>query len=309
VVPPLVFRYQDDSQVRQMGHEKLIGRDLLVAVVARHGEHTRNIYLPVGAWVNYHTRDWFRGNGQWVDNFPIYIDGVLRLPAFARAGSLVPLMHVDERTKDTFGNRTDGTSDTDLLVQVIADSSRSTFTLYEDDGTTVSFDAEGNPIYATRTTELMQQLTGSVGTITIDAAAGTYAGATAQRNNVVRLIVDDARATAVTLNGGALTEAATAEALAAASSGWVNAERNLVLMKSGVLSVGTRKTFSAQLTPTMATVTANFVCDNAWTALGEQIVVTGNDQALGNWDPAKGVVLSPSIYYCPSPKSRPGKNR
>ena len=32
VVPPLVLYHQDDPAVRRMGHEKLIGRDLLVAV-------------------------------------------------------------------------------------------------------------------------------------------------------------------------------------------------------------------------------------------------------------------------------------
>ena len=33
-MPPLFFYYQDDPSVRQIGHEKLVGRDILVAVVA-----------------------------------------------------------------------------------------------------------------------------------------------------------------------------------------------------------------------------------------------------------------------------------
>ena len=48
VVPPLVFHHQDDPAVRRIGHEKLIGRDLLVGIVARHGEYARDVYLPAG---------------------------------------------------------------------------------------------------------------------------------------------------------------------------------------------------------------------------------------------------------------------
>jgi hypothetical protein len=116
------------------------------------------------------------------------------------------------------------------------------------------------------------------------------------------------RATSVTLNGAPLAERATEEALAASDSGWVNAGRNLVRIKSGTLPVGTAKTFAARLAPAMPTVTANFVCDNAWTALGEQVVVTGGHPALGNWDPAKGIALSPSVYWAYIYDPPPGHN-
>jgi alpha-glucosidase len=258
--------------------------------------------------VNYHTRDWVHSTGQWVENVPAWIDGVFRLPVFARGGSLLPMMPVDARTKDTFGHRSDGSVATDLVVQVVPDATRSTFTLYEDDGTTVTFAPDGTPSYATRTTELTQQLAGTRATVTIGAAAGTYDGAPASRNTIVRLVVEDARATGVTLNGGPLPERASEDALAASDSGWVNAGRNLVLMKSGTLPVAAAKAFAAQLTPVTPTVTANFVCDNAWTALGEQVVVTGGHPSLGNWDPAKGIALSPSIYWAYVYDPPPGHN-
>ena len=51
--------------MRRIGHEKLIGRDLLVAVVASHGEYARDVYLPAGRWADYHSNEWFdeRGRG------------------------------------------------------------------------------------------------------------------------------------------------------------------------------------------------------------------------------------------------------
>ena len=64
LVPPLVFWHQDDPLVRRIGHEKLVGRDVLVAVVARHGEYERDVYLPEGRWVNYHTNEWTGATGR-----------------------------------------------------------------------------------------------------------------------------------------------------------------------------------------------------------------------------------------------------
>jgi alpha-glucosidase len=297
VVPPLVFYYQDDPNVRQIGHEKLIGRDLLVGAVAKHGEYARNVYLPKGRWVNYHTRDWFDSAGQWVNNFPTYLDGVFRLPAFARAGAIIPMMAVDGQTKDAFGHRKTGAAQGDLMVQIYADAAPSSFTLYEDDGTTLSYDARQRPLYQTRTTAISQQQAGNAVTVIIDKAAGSYPGAPASRNNVVRLVLDDARAIGITLNGVALPQQASAAAFAAASRGWYNAGRNLVLAKSGVRNAGARKTFKATLQPVARSTSVNLVCDNGWTAPGDAIYAVGNLAGLGNWDPEKGIKLFPSVYY------------
>lgn len=297
VVPPLVYYYQDDPNVRQIGHEKLIGRDLLVGVVAKHGEYARNIYLPKGKWVNYHTRDWFDSSGQWVNNFPTYINGTFRLPTFARAGAIIPMMQVDEQTKDAFGHRKSGTPRNDLLMQVYTDASPNLFTLYEDDGTTLNYGSDMRPTYQTRTTAILQQLTGNVATVTIDKAVGNYPGAVKLRNNIVRLVVQDARAIGVKLNGIALPQLNSAASFAAATGGWFNAERSLVLIKSGTRSIGTKKTFKVTLQPIPNVATVNLVCDNGWTAPGDNVYAVGNQLAIGNWNVEKAIKLNPSIYY------------
>jgi len=289
VVPPLVFYYQDDPQVRQIGHEKLIGRDLLVGVVAKHGEYARDIYLPRGRWVNYHTRDWF--DGQWVSQFPTYIDGIFRLPVFARAGAIIPMMQVDANTHDAFGH---GNAQNDLIVQVYADVAASRFTLYEDDGTTVNYGADTRPLYQTRTTAISQQQTGSTVTVSINAAAGSYPGAVTQRNNIVKLIVQDVRAVSVELDGKILPQQTSASF---SNAGWYNTGKNLVLIKSGISDVSTGKTFTITLQAVTPATTANLVCDNGWTVPGEAIYAVGNQPVLGNWDPAKAVKLNPSIYF------------
>lgn len=304
VVPPLVFYYQNDPNVRGMGHEKLIGRDLLVAVVARHGEYERDVYLPAGRWADFHSGDWVSSSGRWIRNVPVYGDGVLTLPAFARAGAIIPMMAVDKDTKDAFGNRKGGAAlRTELIARVYADSTPSAFTLFEDDGTTLQYDAAGRPSYHHRTTRISQQQTSSTAaTVTVDAAMnvngpGPYPGAVTSRQNIVELVVDGVQAMAVTLNGSPLMQQPNRAAFDGATSGWMNAGRNLILAKSPSTSVATPKTFAFVLQAATLVTSINFVCDNAFTAPGQTIYAVGSIPELGNWDPHKAVALSPSIYW------------
>jgi len=304
VVPPLVFYYQNDPNVRGIGHEKLIGRDLLVGVVARHGEYERDVYLPAGRWADFHSREWVTSAGQIIRNVPVYRDGVFSLPAFARAGAILPMMAVDKDTKDVFGNRKPGAAPrTELIVRVYPDATPSEFTLYEDDGTTLQYDAAGRPSYHHRTTRISQQQTGRASvTVAIGASAnvngvGPYPGAVTNRKNVVELVVDTLQATAVTLNGTPLARHQTRAAFDAAASGWLNAGRNLVLAKSSTVSVATLKTFLFTLQQADATTSVNFVCDNGFTAPGQTISAVGSIPELGSWDPTKAVPLNPSIYW------------
>ena len=297
VIPPLVYYYQNDPNTRTIGNEKLIGKDLLVGVVAQHGEYVRNVYLPKGTWINYHTRERFESRGEQVANFPVYIDGLFRLPVFARSGAILPMMYVDEQTKDVFGHRKAGDQRNELIVRVYPDATPTSFTLYEDDGETIRYTPQKRPLYTTRTTLLSQKKVADSVTVVIDKGVGTYPGAAINRNNLLRLVVDNAGATGVKLNGKALTQRTSAADLDKAENGWVNAGRNLILIKSGVTSVGTKKSFLVTLRPTPPAASAHLVCDNGWTAPGESVFAVGNAPALGNWNPAKGVMLNPSVYH------------
>lgn len=304
VVPPLVFYYQNDPNVRGMGHEKLIGRDLLVGVVARHGEYERDMYLPAGRWANFHTGEWVMSTGQWIRNVPVYRNGALTLPAFAHAGAILPKMAVDKDTADAFGNRKAGAAPrTELIARVYADPAASEFTLFEDDGTTLQYDGVGRPSYHHRTTRISQQQTSPTSlTVTIGSAinvngSGPYPGAVTNRQNVVEVVIDALEAAAVSLNGSPLTQHATHEAFDAAASGWINAGRNLILAKSAAMNVATTKAFTFALQARGSATSVNFVCDNGFTSPGQSIYVVGGNPELGNWDPSKAVALSPSIYW------------
>lgn len=305
LVPPPVFYYQGDPELRGMGHQKMIGRDLMVGIVARHGEYERNLYLPAGRWANYHSNEWVESAGEFVENLPVYRDGLFRLPAFARAGAILPKMAVDADTKDAFGHRqgADEGPPADLTVRVYADATESAFTLFEDDGWTLQYGAEGRPAYHHRTTRISQhQSDPSSVVVAIDPAvdvngAGPFPGAVSERSNVIELVVDNAEATSVSLNGTPLAEHAIQAAFHAASSGWHNAGPNLVLAKSEAMPVDEAKTFTFSLQPVARETSVHFVCDNGFTQPGRSVFVVGSLPELGAWQPANAIKLEPNVYY------------
>jgi alpha-glucosidase (family GH31 glycosyl hydrolase) len=289
VVPPLVFHFQNDPNVREMGHEKMIGKDLIVGVVAGEGERQRNIYLPAGDWINYHSNEHYSSTGQWYNDLPLWINGEFRLPAFARAGAILPKMFVDDQTMNVTGRRLDQTTRDELVVRVYSDDTQSSLTLYEDDGTSNDYQTG-----SVRTTEITQDLNGTTATVTIAASSGTYTGAPSSRDNVVELIVDDTQASTVKLNGNTLTQHANKAAFDAATDGWYNAGGNLVVAKSDSISVSTAKTFEFTLGQTP--VSSLFQCTNGTTITGQSVYVVGNIPQLGEWSPASAVKLDPTSY-------------
>jgi alpha-glucosidase len=241
VMPPLVYYYQSDPNVRKLGGEKLWGRDVLIASVTAYGEAQRAVYLPAGKWVNYHTNEWLTSSGQ-TFQAPTVIDGKFKLPMFMRAGAIIPQMHVDEQTLNILGQRSDGRPRNELVVSVYADTAPSQFTLYEDDGETIAYQRG-----QVRTTPISQLQTGYGVTMTIGSAAGDYTGAISSRNNLVKLIVNNTQAGSVTCNGVSLTRHATLTAFDAAASGWYSTFHNLVLIKTGEMPVAAEKRFAVTL--------------------------------------------------------------
>lgn len=288
LVPPLVYQYQNDPNVREMGHEKLIGKDLLVGIVAGAGQRQRDVYLPAGTWWDYHTNTRTVSTGQTLTNVPVYRNGKFTLPTYARAGAIIPKMYVDSQTMNVMGKRADATTRGELIARVFANTTASNFTLTEDDGASVSYKTGSK-----RTTLLSQQQTGSTASVTIAASSGTYTGAPSSRQNVVEL-VSETQASAVTLNGSALTQYSTKAAFDAASSGWYNAGGNLIVAKSASTAVTTAKTFA--FTVGQTPVSMSFSCANGTTVAGQSVYAVGSAPQLGEWSVASAVKLSPTSY-------------
>jgi alpha-glucosidase (family GH31 glycosyl hydrolase) len=150
VVPPVYFYYQNANaslvpgfDPRTLGNEKLIGRDLLIALVANHDETKRDVYLPPGEWVDYRTgQRHVSQDGMVIHDYPLFRqehEYRFELPVFARAGGIIPKMHVDDSTMNILGKRKDGVTHTELKLKIFPARAKSEFTVYEDDGTSIGY--------------------------------------------------------------------------------------------------------------------------------------------------------------------------
>jgi len=183
IVTAPVFYYQGDSNLRSMGNEKLIGRDLLFGVIAGYGQKDRDMYLPKGDWFNFYSGQRTSSQGQNISQVSAFPDGKFKLPLFARAGAILPMARVDDATWNVLGKRSDARSPNDLIVRVYPLETPTSFTLYEDDGKT-----QGYQKGEVRTTELKQQKLNDRTTVTISASTGSYTGAPDNRDEIVEWV-------------------------------------------------------------------------------------------------------------------------
>jgi alpha-glucosidase/alpha-D-xyloside xylohydrolase len=121
----LWLHYADDVKTRDLGHEYLFGRDLLVAPVVEKGATSRTVYLPRGLWYDFWSHEQWDGVGD--VNYKVDLE---KTPVFVRAGAILPIGPVKQYTAE----KVDGPLH--LWVHPGADGA---FTLYEDDGVTFDF--------------------------------------------------------------------------------------------------------------------------------------------------------------------------
>lgn len=116
---PLVMEFPDDPQVANLSDEWLMGDSLLAAPILQEGGK-RSVYLPSGNWYVFNTNQKVQGNCS------IQVTAALdEIPAYVRAGSILPLGPVVQHTSELPGGP--------LELQVYP-GKNATFTLVEDDG-------------------------------------------------------------------------------------------------------------------------------------------------------------------------------
>ncbi|HEY1113054.1 MAG TPA: TIM-barrel domain-containing protein, partial [Chitinophagaceae bacterium] len=123
----LPMDFGNDTAVRRIGDQFLLGPSLMVSPVYNYGQRTREVYLPKGqGWYDLYTGKRFEG-GQKVKADAPYE----RMPLFVKEGSIIPfgpdLQYTDEKPSDT------------LTLRVYTGRNAS-FSLYEDGGTTYDYE-------------------------------------------------------------------------------------------------------------------------------------------------------------------------
>jgi len=171
IMRPLVMDFRADAQAREVSDEYMFGPALLVSPVTTYEARTRPVYLPAAAgWYDFWTGA-PAAPGQTVVA-PAPYDAI---PVHVRAGAIVPmgpeLQYTDEKPADPIT----------LWVYAGADGS---FTLYEDDGLTYSYEKG-------QFTRIPLRWTDATRTLTIGKRAGAFTGMPQTRTFEVVLVSKD----------------------------------------------------------------------------------------------------------------------
>jgi len=127
IMRSLVFDFNHDSQVREVGDQFMLGPSLMAAPVYRYKARSRTVCFPAGTgWYDLLTGKYTEGGQTLTVEAPYE-----KMPLYARAGAILPLgpgiSHTGEKPADPIT----------LMVFRGADGR---FTLYEDEGTNYNYE-------------------------------------------------------------------------------------------------------------------------------------------------------------------------
>lgn len=106
VIRPLVLHYRNDKMTEEINDEFLVGENILVAPIVEQGKRVRSIYIPQGEWIDYWTKEEFKGGctilrEAQLDLCPIYIKKGTILPNYPEQ-NYVGEKEISELTLDIY---------------------------------------------------------------------------------------------------------------------------------------------------------------------------------------------------------------
>ncbi|MFJ7962448.1 TIM-barrel domain-containing protein [Streptomyces sp. NPDC096324] len=202
----LVLEYPNDPVARgnQTSGQFMAGDSFLVAPVVSNSTTRNGIYLPAGSWTDYWTGKVYNGPG-WVNGYSAPLD---TLPLFVKSGAIVPMWpqmnHTGEKPLST-------------LTYDIYPRGNSSFSLYEDDGTTRAYKSGA---FARQQVNVTAPASGSgTVTVTVGASAGSFTGKSASRGYEVALHSSTAPGS-ITVGSATVAPLTSRAAYNSAATGW-----------------------------------------------------------------------------------------
>jgi alpha-D-xyloside xylohydrolase len=164
IMRPLVFDYQNDSNVFGIADQFMYGPAILVNPVTTAGAVSRSVYLPAGTWYDFWAGSTATGGNTVSANAPLS-----QIPLFVKAGSIVPMGPAIQYA----------TQSVDPLEIRIYKGQDGSFILYEDEGDTYNYESRQYSQISFDWSESAQKLT-------IGARTGSYTGMPTSRTfNIV----------------------------------------------------------------------------------------------------------------------------
>ncbi|RCU45176.1 MULTISPECIES: TIM-barrel domain-containing protein [Corallincola] len=235
IFPPMVYHYQDDPGVRTLANQKMIGDRMIVATVAEAGATEALVYLPKGEWIDFHDHERYQSAGEWFGPFPLYREGIYRLPTFVKTGTVIPQIVVDDTLLNIDGLRGTGQKQNTLLVVAYLGDGKlkSKFTLYEDDGESVSYKNTGK---GTVNTDLILKQRNNSAELTIAEGRGRYDGMKPGREVNAMFITHGQEIASVAYRKERLKRFDSMQEYKRAARGWFQ-DGNRVYAKVGVMKL------------------------------------------------------------------------
>jgi len=208
VYPSMDYYFGHDPMALNLPAQKMMGKDLMGAAIAKRGQTATDVYLPSGKWFDYRTGKQIVSKGQWLKQLAVVQNEVLTLPLFARDGAIIPVN--PQLTMPL-------SSDVPLVLAARVYGNGGEFTLYEDDGATNAY-LKGEMRQTTLTTKEIAN-----GVQLAINSQGDYANAPKSRPINIEWFGLEGKVKTVELNGKAIT-------------GWKQQESR-VLIESSALPV------------------------------------------------------------------------
>lgn len=167
--PSVNYVFEQDVHTQTTFNQKMLGEQLMSAVVAKLGTDKVDVYLPEGRWFDYRSGRELMLEEDRVMTEALYRDGgEYQLPLYAVDGAIIPVARSHNNTWSS-----DVPQNIELKVFGLADNE---FVLFEDDGSSNAYLAG-----EVRETSIALASKGNQSTITIDAK-GTYQSMPTSRN-------------------------------------------------------------------------------------------------------------------------------
>jgi alpha-glucosidase (family GH31 glycosyl hydrolase) len=182
ILEPLYLEYPDLEEAYRHPHEYFFGTEMLVAPVLEPGGR-HNVWLPPGDWVGFFDGRHYQGDRNFTARYPVE-----ETPVFVRAGAVIP----EQRPSDYSDARP-----LDQLIVNVYGSGNGRFELYEDDGSSLNADEEGQHA---RTTLSHSVSSDGEHHLVIEPAQGAYPGQPALRSYELR-VHGAARPSSISVNG------------------------------------------------------------------------------------------------------------
>ena len=292
LMEPMAMRFPEDLSVRAMGGQRMLG-DLMIAAAAEAGNYNRDVYLPRGLWYDFAEGTFTKSAGENLSGFPLYRDGIFRIPVFARAGAIIP-RYMGTMNQRGLGQDNVSVISKNMTLDVYAsdDSSRYRFEMVEDDG--YSREAERGE---TRITSFEQQTVDLKTSLTVNGAVGQFSGAEDSRAWTIRFWSPGWKLKSVNVDGHSVNECASW--VSPAQQGCFRRNKNLMVTIEVPSSDvrGARHVIVEWVIGGARSADVHFVCDEGRDSpRSHGMYIAGDDPVLGAWNPDVAIPLRAAEY-------------